>query len=53
MRKYRGRNHKRAIDAMKKFKIKGSVMYCRKDNFKMKYFNPDEKCWSIATSAYR
>lgn len=52
MRKYRGRNHKRAMDIMKKHKIKGSVLYCRKYNFKMKYFNQYKKEWTIGTVPY-
>ena len=52
MRKYRGRKHKRAMDTMKKFKIKGYVLYCRKHNFKINYFDPDKKEWIVATVAY-
>lgn len=52
MRKYRGRKHKRAMDTMKKFKIKGSVLYCREYNLKIRYFDQYTNEWTIATISY-
>lgn len=52
MRKYRGRKHKRAMDAMRRFKIKGSILYCRKYNFKMRYYDQYEKGWCIGIIPY-
>lgn len=52
MRKYMGIKHKRAIDTMKKYKIKGYVLYCRKNNFKIRYLDNDDNEWYIATICY-